>query len=95
MQMAVSTANIPNVAIRDVDPFYAQVGTRVKRARRARSLTQEQLGTLVGVSQPVISDYELGITCPSLKVFYRISETLHVPADKLLGQRHLRVLNSK
>lgn len=37
------------------------MGTRVRRARKAEGLSQEQLAKKVGVTQPTISDIEKGI----------------------------------
>ena len=51
-------------------------GSRLKEARRARNLTQAELGRLVGVGKSAISQYEHGL---------RLAGALGVSADWLLG----------
>ena len=53
----------------------AQHGVRLRLARRARGLTQQQLADMAGVSRQAISLWESGEHDPSLRVAF----TLNVP----------------
>lgn len=62
------------------------IGERLKKARLDARLTQETLGTLVGVSSSAISQYENGERSPSLDVFLRIIDILHITPEYVLGR---------
>lgn len=57
--------------------------TRFKQARKAKKLTQEQLGIAIGLDEFVastrINRYEKGIHLPDLQTLARIAEILDVP----------------
>lgn len=58
----------------------------LKKARKYKNLTQEQLGNLVNVQKSAISKYERGAIQPSQDILIRISEVLNVSVDYLLGK---------
>lgn len=60
------------------------IGARIKRARKARKMSQATLAELTKTSISHISDIERGATNCSLSVFLRIVEVLEVSADSLL-----------
>ncbi len=60
------------------------VGTRIKKAREAANLTQEQLAEMVGLSSSHISVVERGVKAPRLETFVEIVNALGVTADSLL-----------
>lgn len=60
------------------------VGKRVRDARVAKGLTQEQLAELAGVSPTYISVVERGIKSPQLDTFVPLCNALGVSADALL-----------
>lgn len=43
-----------------IEPFYAQLGKRLKEARREKKLTQEQVGAVLGVTGSTVIYYEQG-----------------------------------
>ena len=57
--------------------------TRFKQARKAKKLTQEQLGIAIGLDEFVastrINRYEKGVHLPDLQTLARIAEILDVP----------------
>ena len=55
----------------------------LKDARRSKGLTQKQLAKLLGVSQPILSQYETGQRVPNLIVSRKIAEALEVSLDEL------------
>lgn len=60
------------------------VGIRIKEAREAKHLTQEQLAEIVGLSSTHISVIERGVKAPKLETFVEIANALGVTSDTLL-----------
>jgi transcriptional regulator with XRE-family HTH domain len=58
---------------------------RIKQRRHALHLSQEQLAELVGVNQPQISRWELGINDIGGDTLTTLSRALGTSADWLLG----------
>ena len=61
------------------------IGNRIRMARIAAALTQEELASLVGVRRPAISKYESGIVDPSASQIQKIASALRVSASYFLG----------
>jgi len=53
------------------------------RLRRARGLTQDALGELVGLSRPALIAYEKGSRTPGPTILYRLAEALGVDVLEL------------
>ena len=62
-----------------------EFGNRLRQLRKARNLTQQQLATLIGVKNSVISFYEVGERMPSPDVLRKLACALHITTDYLLG----------
>jgi transcriptional regulator with XRE-family HTH domain len=60
-------------------------GERLARLRRERGITQEELAEMLGVSQPVVSDYERGELRLHGELILQLNQILGVSADELLG----------
>ena len=60
------------------------MGDRIRETRKKVSLTQEQLAERLEVSVEFISQIERGLKLPSMQVFIKLLEVLHVSADYLL-----------
>ncbi len=58
--------------------------------RKEKSLTQKQLGELIGVHVSQIRRYESGTSQPTLDVIRKIAIALHVSADKLIFDENER-----
>ena len=58
-------------------------GKRLRRIRRSKDLTQEQLADMVGVSTEFISNIERGINAPSFDTLERIADTLNMQVNLL------------
>jgi transcriptional regulator with XRE-family HTH domain len=61
------------------------LGERIRQRRKGLHLSQESVAELIGSSQKQISKYENGEDKPSSDVVQRLSQSLNVSADYLLG----------
>lgn len=60
-------------------------GTVLKQLRKSHNLTQEELGSRIGLSKAVVSKYENGIGYPTFDMLIKISDYFGVTTDYLLG----------
>lgn len=63
---------------------YYAIGQRIRKIRKARGLSQEQLAEKVGISTTHMSHIETANTKLSLSVFVDIAEALETQTDALL-----------
>jgi len=63
---------------------YYEIGQRIRKFRKARGLSQEQLAEKVGISITHMSHIETANTKLSLPVFVDIAEALEIQTDALL-----------
>ena len=61
------------------------IAQRLVRLRKERGLTQAQMAARLGVSQPVVSDYERGGLRLHAELILKVAEILDVSANELLG----------
>jgi transcriptional regulator with XRE-family HTH domain len=63
----------------------AEIGERIARLRKERGTTQAEMAELLGISQPVVSDYERGTLRVHGELIVRLARILRVSADEILG----------
>lgn len=61
------------------------LGFRIKRLRKDRRLTQEQLGAVLSITNVMISSYEKASREPSLELVKNMAIFFDVSTDYLLG----------
>ncbi len=61
------------------------IAERVARMRKEKGITQAEMADQLGVSQPVVSEYERGTLRLHGELIVRVAEILSVSADELLG----------
>lgn len=61
------------------------VGQRIAKMRKRRGLTQTALAQTIGITQSVVSDYEVGRARLSDEMLIRFALALKTSADYLLG----------
>ena len=66
------------------------IGRRIREARRAKSLTANELARRSGVLRPNISRLEGGKHVPTIDTLGRIARALHVPLVDLLPTQQVR-----
>jgi XRE family transcriptional regulator, regulator of sulfur utilization len=63
-----------------------RLGAVVRRLRRERDWTQEQLGRRAGLQQAYISQAESGVRAnPSARIVTKLARALGLPVTELLG----------
>ena len=65
-------------------------GKRLASLRKAKGLTQKQLGEKVGVSYRVIAYYEGETQYPPAHLIIPISKALEISTDELLGVKEIK-----
>ena len=66
------------------------IGTRIAALRKKRGLTQEQLGSQVGVSAQAVSKWENG-GAPDVELLPALADRLGVSVDALFGRQEREV----
>ena len=73
---------------------------RIKKLRKEKDMTQEQLAEYMGVSPQAVSRWETGTTCPDIFALPALAELFGITVDGLLGvdekekQREIRSIIS-
>jgi transcriptional regulator with XRE-family HTH domain len=62
------------------------LGELIRQQRELAALPLRQLASLVGISNPYLSQIERGLRAPSEAVKERIAETLRIPPDAMSGE---------
>lgn len=60
------------------------LGVNVRRCRKLRGMTQEQLALEVGMERSYVSDLERGTRNPSVRALGRLADALGIEAQELL-----------
>ncbi len=62
------------------------VGERIAELRKRKSMTQEELAAIIGVSSQSVSKWENGINMPDIMMLPVIADTFDVTVDMLYGR---------
>ncbi|MDE6557691.1 MAG: helix-turn-helix domain-containing protein [Clostridia bacterium] len=62
------------------------IGTRIRELRVEKHLSQEQLGTMLNVSQDTVSLWEKSKSLPPVDIIMTLSDIFGVSCDYLLGK---------
>ena len=64
-----------------------EIGTRIRRYREAKKLTQKQFADMIGISNSRVSNWESGINRPDVDMLAAICHALAVSPSELLDVR--------
>lgn len=67
-----------------MDKYSQEVGTRVRKARLNKNLSQAQLAEMLELTPPYISNIEMGKQAMSIIVLAKLCDALDVSADWIL-----------
>ena len=65
----------------DTDSIPYLIGAEIRRVRKEKKITQKELSEITGISQPNISNIEVGKMNASLRTIERILQALKVKAE--------------
>lgn len=72
------------------------IGENIRRLRRERDITQDELAELLGISAQAISGWECGRTAPDISLLAPLASIFEVSADVILGidaeRKEVRIL---
>ncbi|MCM8772251.1 MAG: helix-turn-helix domain-containing protein [Candidatus Omnitrophica bacterium] len=68
--------------MKNIDKFYKKLGEKIRKIRKSKSFTQEELAWKTGVSPNFIGFIERGEKKPSIETLLKIGEALEVPVSK-------------
>lgn len=60
------------------------LGNRIAEARRAKSMTQEELAERLGISAQAVSKWENDVSCPDISLLPTLARELGLTLDELL-----------
>ena len=61
------------------------IGENIKRLRRDRSMTQEQLAEAMGVTVGAVYKWENGLSMPEIRLVVELADLFEISVDYLLG----------
>ena len=70
-----------------------ELGEKIKRIRKQRGLTQNQLAELVDISPRNLSNIELGINFVKAETLDKIIESLNISTEELFANNHIKTKN--
>jgi len=61
------------------------IGNRIAKYRKGKTMTQEELAGVLGVSSQAVSKWENDISCPDISLLPQLCRVLGITADELLS----------
>ena len=68
-----------------------RIGENIKRLRKAKSVTQEQIAEVLGISVTAVSKWERNETYPDITLLFPLARYFEVTLDELMGYDEERV----
>jgi len=84
MQETVKEERIEEVML-DRNSYVRELGDRICRLRKEQGISQRQLGEMIGLSQQMIADFEVGRRNIPVWRAFDLAEALGVSVETLLG----------
>lgn len=85
LDMAVTPATLSLVPKDDRDSWRVAVGRRLRKAREASQMSQDDVAHLLGVVQGSISNYETGANSIPSDHLYRMCQIYHSDSNEIMG----------
>ena len=67
-----------------------ELGEKIKRVRKLRGLTQEQLAEMVDISPRNLSNIELGVSFVKAETLENIIDSLNITTEELFANNHIK-----
>lgn len=62
-----------------------QIGENIRRIRKSKGLTMKELGSIIGISEQGVGNYERGDREPGIDMMNKIAEALDASVNELIG----------
>lgn len=69
-----------------------RIGENIKRLRKRKGVTQEQIGEVLGISVTAVSKWERNETYPDITLLFPLAQYFGVTLDELMGYDEERIL---
>lgn len=69
---------------------HPKIPNTIRKYRLGLGLTQRELAGLIGIRAATVSEWERGLTCPSVAPLLRLAKALNTLAEALYPQFYLR-----
>lgn len=93
MTDAVSYENPYPMTKKEPSPADKRRGQRLRELRKSVGLDITELAKMLGISQPAVSQWEMGLTAPKRQTVARLAQILGVPAAGLLNDDEVPAAN--
>ena len=70
-----------------------ELGEKIKRVRRQRNLTQEELAEMIDISPRSLSNIEVGACFVKSETLEKIIESLNISTEELFANNHIKTNN--
>lgn len=68
-----------------IEPIYAEIGARIKTARKSAGLNQTDVAEILGIARPAVSQMETGRIRIPVRSICEIAAIVNTSPDYLLG----------
>lgn len=63
------------------------IGENIKRLRRSKGMTQEELAEILNISNAAVSKWERGDSLPDISMLFPLADYFGVSVDTLMGHK--------
>ena len=70
-----------------------ELGEKIKRVRKQRNLTQEELAEMIDISPRSLSNIEVGACFVKSETLEKIVESLNITTEELFANNHIKTNN--
>lgn len=67
----------------------AHIGAQIRKHRKAKKMTQKELGSLLGVGHTTVSSYEVGRIAPDQDMIFELANIFGVKVDELFPDSYV------
>lgn len=67
-----------------------ELGEKIKRIRKSRGITQEQLAEMVDISSRNLSNIEIGASFVKAETLEKILDSLNITTEELFSNNHIK-----
>ena len=67
-----------------------ELGEKIKRVRKLRNLTQEELAEMIDISPRSLSNIEVGTSFVKSETLAKIIESLNISTEELFANNHIK-----